>query len=81
MVFPGVQGLFVCCFLVGFFCYIISFKIEFVFVCNKEEVSVEVLKTYIQVSLQNSILFSLRLDIKEEKVRVKVTWWKELVLS
>lgn len=63
------------------FCYIISFKIEFVFVCNKEEVSVEVLKTYIQVSLQNSILFSLRLDIKEEKVRVKVTWWKELVLS
>lgn len=35
------------------------FKIEFIFVYHKEEVSVEVLKTYIQVSFQKRSLFSL----------------------
>lgn len=42
-----------------FIFHIIWFKIEFLFVCNKEEVSVEVLKTYIQVSFQKYCLFSL----------------------
>lgn len=63
-----------------FFCYIISFKIEFVFVCNKEEVSVEVLKTYIQVSLQNYSVFSASLGVKEEKNESK-GYMVERVLS
>lgn len=42
---------------------VVAYKVSFffIFVCNKEEVSVEVLKTYIQVSFQKYSLLSLML--------------------